>query len=83
MPFRHSEDLATVRALRRTYGRLTRRFRDHPSLPLVRDFDRSAGALERRLRRFGRDPLRNAALGRPNRPEESEFLAKRLKRRGT
>jgi uncharacterized protein (DUF924 family) len=81
MPFRHSEDLATVCRLRATYARLTRRWSDHPSRSLMEDFDRSAAALERRLRRFGRDPLRNAALGRLNRPEEGEFLAKRLKRR--
>ena len=64
MPFRHSEALATVCALRQRYRAWMRRWGDHAQAPLILDFDRSAASLERRLRRFGRDPWRNAALGR-------------------
>ena len=47
----------------------------HAQAPLILDFDRSAASLERRLRRFGRDPWRNAALGRVSTAEERAFLA--------
>lgn len=75
MPFRHSEALATVCALRQRYRAWMRRWGGHAQAPLILDFDRSAASLERRLRRFGRDPWRNAALGRISTAEERAFLA--------
>ena len=79
MPFRHSETLARVCALRQRYRAWMRRWEGHAQAPLILDFDRSAASLEGRLRRFGRDPWRNAALGRPSTAEERAFLARRGK----
>ena len=80
MPFRHSEALATVCALRQRYRAWLRRWEGHAQAPLILDFDRSAASLEGRLRRFGRDPWRNTALGRPSTAEERAFLAPKGKR---
>lgn len=79
MPFRHSETLATVCALRQRYCAWMRRWEGHAQVPLILDFDRSAASLEGRLRRFGRDPWRNKTLGRPSTGEERAFLARRGK----
>ena len=79
MPFRHSEALATVCALRQRYRTWLRRWEGHAQAPLILDFDRSAASLEDRLRRFGRDPSRNAALDRHSTAEERAFLSRRGK----
>ena len=79
MPFRHSEALATVCALRQRYRTWLRRWEGHAQAPLILDFDRSAASLEDRLRRFGRDPWRNAALDRHSTAEERAFLSRRGK----
>ena len=79
MPFRHSEALAMVCVLRQRYRTWMRRWASHAQAPLILDFDRSAASLEGRLRQFGRDPWRNAALGRPSTAEERAFLARRGK----
>ena len=68
LPFEHSESLADQDESIRLFAQLGR---DEPAL---------AGLLEWAERhrvivaRFGRFPHRNAALGRPNTAEESEFL---------
>ena len=80
MPFRHSEALATVCALRQRYRVWMRRWEGHAQAPLILDFDRSAAGLEGRLRRFGRDPWRNTVLGRVSTADERAFLARREKR---
>jgi len=79
MPFRHSEALATVCALRQRYRTWMRRWEGHAQAPLILDFDRSTASLEDRLRRFGRDPSRNAALDRHSTAEERAFLSRRGK----
>ena len=79
MPFRHSEALVTVCMLRQRYRAWLRRWEGHAQAPLILDFDRSAASLERRLRRFERDPWRNAALDRVSTAEERAFMAPRGK----
>ena len=68
MPFVHSEDLQD----QDTSVALFERLRGHPEVA-----DAVADAIERRdiIRRFGRWPQRNAALGRTSTPDEIAFLA--------
>jgi uncharacterized protein (DUF924 family) len=66
MPFEHSEDPAD-QALAVEY--LTNRLASHPDMAL------HARAHQQIISRFGRFPFRNAALGRENTIEETEFLA--------
>ncbi len=68
LPFEHSEDLADQE-------RAVSLMRGLEAFPETRGM---ADWAERHLavvRRFGRFPHRNAALGRPSTPEEREFLA--------
>lgn len=66
MPFEHSEDPADQELAVRL---LTERM---PSSP---DTGLHARVHQEMIRRFGRFPLRNAALGRASTPEEQDFLA--------
>ncbi|MBV9812290.1 MAG: DUF924 domain-containing protein [Acetobacteraceae bacterium] len=68
MPFLHSEDLADQDTSLALFGTLS-------EVPEVGES--AAYAAERRdvIRRFGRYPQRNAALGRDNTPEEAAYLA--------
>jgi uncharacterized protein (DUF924 family) len=66
MPFEHSEDAAD-QAL--AVQLLTDRLPSHPDLGL------HARAHHEVIRRFGRFPTRNAALGRTSSPEEEAYLA--------
>ena len=68
LPFEHSESLADQDAAVTLFATIA----DHPEMPTVFDY-----ALRHRdvIRRFGRFPHRNAALGRPSTPEEAAYLA--------
>jgi uncharacterized protein (DUF924 family) len=68
LPFEHSEHLADQDASVDLFTTIA----DHPEMPTVLDY-----ALRHRdvIRRFGRFPHRNAALGRPSTPEEEAYLA--------
>jgi uncharacterized protein (DUF924 family) len=66
MPLEHSEDLDD-QDLAVKY--MNERLASHPDLAL------HANAHHQIIARFGRFPFRNAALGRENTPDESEFLA--------
>jgi len=65
MPLEHSEDLAD-QELAVKY--LTERLQSHPDMAL------HARAHREIIRRFGRFPFRNAALGRESTPDEVAFL---------
>ncbi len=66
LPLEHSENLVDQdRAVRLFVARM-------PELP---EQLLHARAHREQIRRFGRFPMRNAALGRANTPEEEEFLA--------
>jgi uncharacterized protein (DUF924 family) len=67
MPFEHSED-----PRRSGPGRAA----DEERMAVDPDMALHARAHREMIARFGRFPLRNAALGRENTPEEAEFLAK-------
>ena len=66
MPFEHSEDLVDQDL---AVELMQERMPDHPEQLL------HAIAHREMIRRFGRFPLRNEALGRDNTPEETAFLA--------
>ncbi len=66
MPLEHSEELAD-QDLAVKY--MNERLASHPDMAL------HAAAHREIIARFGRFPFRNAALGRDNTPDESEFLA--------
>ncbi|MDE0030842.1 MAG: DUF924 domain-containing protein [Deltaproteobacteria bacterium] len=63
LPFEHSEQLADQERALVLYGSLG-----------VEDSMRSAVGHHAAIKRFGRFPHRNAVLGRPNTPEEDEYL---------
>jgi uncharacterized protein (DUF924 family) len=67
LPFQHSESLADQERSCELYEALK-------SFPEVADSHRYALAHRGIIRRFGRFPHRNAALGRASTPEEIEFL---------
>jgi len=67
LPFEHSEDLADQR-----YA--VDRMRSLESFPETKGLAQWAEKHEAVVRRFGRFPHRNAALGRESTPEEIEFL---------
>jgi uncharacterized protein (DUF924 family) len=67
MPFEHSEDLADQR-----YA--IDRMRSLEAFPETKGLTQWAEKHEAVIRRFGRFPHRNAALGRASTPEEAEFL---------
>jgi uncharacterized protein (DUF924 family) len=67
LPFQHSESLDDQERAIQLYRALK-------GFPETADTDRYAVAHRDIIRRFGRFPHRNAALGRPSTPEEVEFL---------
>jgi uncharacterized protein (DUF924 family) len=67
MPFEHSEDLADQRYC-------VERMRSLDTFPETKGLTQWAERHEAVIRRFGRFPHRNAALGRESTPEEAEFL---------
>jgi uncharacterized protein (DUF924 family) len=67
LPFQHSESLADQERAIELYQPLK-------DFPETADTDRYAVAHRDIIRRFGRFPHRNAALGRPSTAEEIEFL---------
>jgi uncharacterized protein (DUF924 family) len=67
LPFQHSESLADQERALTLYQPLK-------AFPETADTDRYAIAHRDIIRRFGRFPHRNAALGRQSTPEEFEFL---------
>ena len=67
LPFEHSESLADQE-------RCVALMSDLASFPETADLARWAEAHLAVIRRFGRFPHRNAALGRPSTPEETAFL---------
>ena len=67
MPFEHSEDLADQALAVERLGSLDA----YPETKGIVEWARRHEAI---IRRFGRFPHRNAALGRASTPEESEFL---------
>jgi len=69
LPFQHSESLADQERAIELYQPLK-------AFPETADTDRYAIAHRDIIRRFGRFPHRNAALGRSSTPEEIEFLQK-------
>jgi uncharacterized protein (DUF924 family) len=66
LPFEHSEDLADQELCLRLFSERT-------ADPLTTDFARRHCEI---IRRFGRFPHRNAALGRISTQEEADFLSK-------
>jgi uncharacterized protein (DUF924 family) len=66
MPFEHSEDLADQD---RAVDLLTERLSSDPDMAL------HARAHREVIRRFGRFPTRNEALGRESTPAEADYLA--------
>lgn len=75
LPLMHSEDPETQRLSVKTYSGLEKEYEREPeirkSLACSVDF---AGRHSDIIKRFGRYPHRNAALGRESTPEEIEFL---------
>lgn len=73
MPLMHSEDLELQD---RSVALFTALERDTPAARAELASERTRFAERHRdiIRRFGRFPHRNAALGRPSTPEEAEFL---------
>lgn len=67
LPFQHSESLADQERSYELYQALK-------NFPETADTERYAIAHRDIIRRFGRFPHRNAALGRASTPEEIEFL---------
>jgi uncharacterized protein (DUF924 family) len=67
LPFQHSESLEDQERAYALYQGLK-------TFPETADTDRYAVAHRDIIRRFGRFPHRNAALGRASTPEEIEFL---------
>lgn len=67
LPFQHSESLEHQERAIELYQPLK-------AFPETADTDRYAIAHRDIIRRFGRFPHRNAALGRASTPEETEFL---------
>lgn len=67
LPFQHSESLADQERSIKLYEPLK-------AFPETADTDRYAVAHHDIIRRFGRFPHRNAALGRPSTLEEIDFL---------
>jgi len=67
LPFEHSESLADQE-------RCLALMKEISVFPETADLPRWAEAHLVIIRRFGRFPHRNAALGRPSTPEEAEFL---------
>ena len=67
LPFEHSESLEVQERSLALYAPLTK-FADTPD---ATDYARRHWEI---IKRFGRFPHRNAALGRPSTPEETEFL---------
>ncbi|MCP5184308.1 MAG: DUF924 domain-containing protein [Pseudomonadales bacterium] len=74
LPFQHSEVLddqeLSLRLFQALHARMPVRFRER-SLAMVREADNHAAI----VRRFGRFPHRNVALGRSSTPEEIAWLA--------
>ena len=68
MPFEHSEDMADQD---RSIDLMTRKMPEHGA-----EFGLHARAHAEVIRRYGRFPFRNAALGRQSTPEEVTFLEK-------
>ena len=68
MPFEHSEDMADQD---RSIDLMTRKMPEHGA-----EFGLHARAHAEVIRRYGRFPFRNAALGRQSTPEEVAFLEK-------
>lgn len=66
MPFEHSEDMADQD---RSIDLMTRKMPEHGA-----EFGLHARAHAEVIRRYGRFPFRNAALGRQSTPEEAAFL---------
>ena len=75
LPLMHSEDLEIQSLSVRKYSALENEYAQHPeireTLACSTDF---AGRHFDIVKRFGRYPHRNAALGRESTPEETEFL---------
>ena len=69
LPFEHAEELAAQEEALRLFARLAQ---DVPALDGYLDYARRHHAI---IERFGRFPHRNAILGRPSSPEETEFLS--------
>jgi uncharacterized protein (DUF924 family) len=67
LPFEHAEDLADQDRAMTLFGSLE-------AYPETRDLVQWAEKHRVIIRRFGRFPHRNAALGRPSTPEELAFL---------
>ena len=73
MPLQHFEDLAAQEAGVALYTQVADA---HPEAGLFRDGFLKYARLHRDIiARFGRFPHRNAVLGRPDTPEEAEYLA--------
>ena len=75
LPLMHSEDPETQRLSVKTYSDLEKEYESEPEIRrnLARSTD-FAGRHSDIIKRFGRYPHRNAALGRRSTPEEIEFL---------
>jgi uncharacterized protein (DUF924 family) len=67
LPFEHSESLADQELALELFGKI----RHEPGMDLAYDYAVKHWEV---VRRFGRFPHRNAALGRPSTPEELEYL---------
>ena len=75
LPLMHSEDPETQRLSVETYSRLEKEYEREPEIR--KNLTCSADFAARHfdiIKRFGRYPHRNAALGRESTPEEVEFL---------
>lgn len=68
LPFEHSESLYDQDVAVALFATIS----DHPDLSNVHDYAERHRDV---IRRFGRFPHRNAALGRANTPEEVDYLA--------
>lgn len=68
LPFEHSEDIADQDESIRLFATIA----DDPQMPTILDYAERHRDV---IRRFGRFPHRNAALGRTNTPAEAEYLA--------
>lgn len=75
LPLMHSEDLEIQEMSVLKYSALENEYASHPQIkkPLACSTD-FAGRHFDIIKRFGRYPHRNAALGRESTPEETEFL---------
>ena len=75
LPLMHSEDPEIQSLSVRKYSALENEYTPHPEIRKILAYSTDfAGRHSDIIKRFGRYPHRNAALGRESTPEETEFL---------